>query len=173
MTWREKIRSIALEHLYRVRRKRPGCVPALPHVLPPHPIWQSPFVLASPDENWEALKERVACAGDLWLINRDFLPYHELIISHIERPWFMAFQRAERPDEGHLVIGPLARRVMKPTDGEPLWGLPLRYRQTETPTARDLWRRVASDAPGISPHPTLRASDIQGHVAAGGESGRQ
>ena len=138
LTWLDKVRAISVDHLYMVERRPDGL-----DTIPPHPVWQSPFVLAPRDESWDATVARVERAGELWLINYDFGPYNELIIAHAERPWFMAFQRAARPDEGHIVVGPLERRVLRPADAQPLWGLPLCFRQAEKPSAGELWRKLA------------------------------
>jgi hypothetical protein len=105
-------------------------------------VWQAPFVFARPDEPIERVAARVRRAGELWLVNYDFLPHQELVIAHRDQPWFMAFQRALEPDEQHMVIGPIARRVMRPTDGEPLFELPLRFRVAEIATSRELWHRI-------------------------------
>ena len=137
MSWIAKIRNVSLEHLYMLDEGPP------PSDAPPHLLWQSPFVFATRDDSWERLQARVRRAGELWLINQDMRPHNELVIAHAERPWFMAFQRSARPDEGHLLIGPIERRVMRPDDGEPLWNLPLRYRESEQASSRELWRKIA------------------------------
>jgi hypothetical protein len=129
---------VSLEHLYMFEH-----LPEQPLHAPPHQLWQSPFVFAKADESWERLQARVRRAGELWLINQDMRAHNELVIAHSERPWFMAFQRAARPDEGHIFIGPFERRVLRPEVGLPLWELPLRYRETERATSRELWRQIA------------------------------
>jgi hypothetical protein len=140
LRWPAKVRAISLDHLYMVDH-----LPD-PVDLPPHLLWQAPFVLASPDEPFERLVERVAVAGALWLTNHDLRPHQELVIVHVERPWFMAFQRELRPDELHLVIGPLPVRVLRPSEGQPLWELPLRFREAEVGTSRELWRQIDARA---------------------------
>jgi hypothetical protein len=116
--------------------------PESPERVPPHPLWQSPFVFATADEPWERIQARVRRAGELWLTNHDFRPYEELIIAHAEQPWFMGFHRVIRPDQVHIVIGPLNRRVLNPSDGTSLFGLPLVYRENEQASARELWERL-------------------------------
>jgi hypothetical protein len=133
VSWLAKLCTLSLEHLYMTD--------ALPAGVPPHLVWQSPLAVARRDDSWDTLCARVRRAGELWLVNHDLRPHVELVIGHIERPWFMAFQRAVRPDEGHLFIGPYERRVLQ--DGEPLWELPLHYRESEQATSRELWRRLA------------------------------
>ena len=113
-SWLAKLRALSLEHLYMTD--------ALPAGVPPHLVWQAPLAIARRDDSWDALCARVRRAGELWLVNHDLRPHAELVIAHVERPWFMAFQRAARPDEGHLFIGPFERRVLR--DGQPLWDLP-------------------------------------------------
>jgi hypothetical protein len=133
VTWLEALRTRSFAHLYMAA---PTTEP-----LPRHRVWQSPFVLASRDEPWDVLVSRVRRAGELWLVNYDLRPTNELIIAHASEPWFMAFQRAERPDEGHISIGPIERRVL--AAGEPLFDLPLIYRESDQSTGRELWRRLA------------------------------
>jgi hypothetical protein len=136
MTWLDVVRARSFAHLYMTK---PTSEP-----LPPHLVWQAPFVLASPDASFEELEERVLLAGELWLVNYDLRPHRELIIAHATEPWFMGFQRAERPDEGHIKIGPLARRVLAPTNATPLFGLPLVFREREQSVGRELWRKLAA-----------------------------
>ena len=138
LTWQAKVRATSLDHLYMVERRPEGL-----DRIPPHPLWQSPFVLAPRDESWEGTMARVLRAGELWLMNYDFRPHNELVIAHVERAWFMAFQRAARPDEGHIFIGPIERRVLRPADAQQLWGLPICFREAEQPTGGDLWRQLA------------------------------
>ena len=137
LPWVTKIRGMSLSHLYMLDRLPPGL-----DDVPPHPLWQAPFAFASADEPLDQMVARVRRAGELWLANYDMHPYQELVIAHAVDPWFMAFQRELRPDEHHLAIGPLGARVMRSTDGAPLWGLPLRYRESEVATSRELWRQV-------------------------------
>jgi len=138
VTWRNKLRAMSLEHRYLLEDLPDPTVP-----VPPHPLWQSPFVFAPPDEAPDKLTARVRLGGELWLYNYDFRPFNELIIAHAEWPWFMAFQRAQRPDEGHIFIGPIERRVLRPSDGQQLWRLPLVFRETEKASSRELWRQLA------------------------------
>jgi hypothetical protein len=133
VTWLEALRTRSFAHLYMATPTT--------QALPRHRVWQSPFVLAPSDEPWEAIASRVRRAGELWLVNYDLRPTNELIIAHVSEPWFMAFQRAERPDEGHISIGPIDRRVL--AAGEPLFALPLIYRESERSTGRELWRQLA------------------------------
>jgi hypothetical protein len=140
VTWLDKVRAMSLDDLYMVDTW-PGDEP-----VPPHPLWQSPFVLAPAGETWERIVARVRRAGELWLINQDLRPYNELVIAHASDPWFMAFQRAARPDEGHLLIGPYERRVLSPADATPVATLPLIYRESRDATSRELWRRLARPA---------------------------
>jgi len=135
VSWLDIVRARSFAHLYMAE---PQAAP-----LPPHPVWQSPFVLAPAGETWEALVTRVTLAGELWLVNYDLRPYNELIVARVDEPWFMAFQRAERPDEGHIAIGPMAHRVLDPATATPLVG-PLVYREAERSTGRELWRRLAT-----------------------------
>jgi len=128
------VRAMSLDDLYMV-----DAWPDAP--IPPHAIWQSPFVLAPRDEAWDRTIARVRRAGELWLINQDLRPHNELVIAHATRPWFMAFQRAARPDDGHLLIGPYERRVL--AEGTSLAPLPLIYREALEASSRDLWRRLA------------------------------
>jgi hypothetical protein len=62
----------------------------------------------------------------------------------------MGFQRAARPDEGHIFIGPLERRVLRPSDGTALWASPFSFRETEQASAHPALRssvaRVERDA---------------------------
>ena len=136
VTWLDKVRAMSLDDLYMV-----DAWPDEP--VPPHPLWQAPFVFASRDEAWDRIVARVRRAGELWLINQDLRPHNELVIAHADRPWFMAFQRAARPDEGQLIIGPYERRVLAPSDAAPLATLPLVYRESRDATSRDLWRQLA------------------------------
>jgi hypothetical protein len=138
VTWLDKVRAMSLDDLYMV-----DTWPAADEPIPPHPIWQSPFVLAPRDEAWDRIVARVRRAGELWLINQDLRPHNELVIAHAVDPWFMAFQRAARPDDGHLLIGPYERRVLAPADATPLATLPLIYRESRDATSRDLWRVLA------------------------------
>jgi len=137
VTWLDKVRAMSLDDLYMVDAW-PGDAP-----IPRHAIWQSPFVFAAPDEAWDRTVARVRRAGELWLINQDLRPHNELVIAHTTRPWFIAFQRAARPDEGHLIIGPYERRVLAPGDASPVAALPLIYRESLTASSRELWRRLA------------------------------
>jgi hypothetical protein len=136
VTWLDKVRAMSLDDLYMV-----DAWPDEP--IPPHAIWQSPFMLAPLDESWDRLVARVRRAGELWLINQDLRPHNELVIAHATRPWFMAFQRAARPDEGQLLIGPFERRVLPPAEQTPLPRLPFVYRESLQATSRDLWRQLA------------------------------
>lgn len=138
VTWRAKVRLLSLEHLYMV-----DDLPETPP--PPHPLWQAPLVFAPRDASVDELAPRVRRAGELWLTNYDVRLQHELVIAHVELPWFMAFQRGTRPDEGSLLIGPYAHRILKPSDAQPLFELPLCFRETEQATSRDLWRLLARD----------------------------
>ncbi len=131
VTWLDKVRAMSLDHLYMVD-DWPETEP------PPHLLWQSPFVFAKAED----LAARVRRAGELWLVNQDLRPYAELVIARLDRPWFMAFQRAARPDEGHLLIGPIERTVLRSGDGLPLWDLPLHYRESERASSRELWRNL-------------------------------
>jgi hypothetical protein len=135
VSWEAKLRAISLDHLYMIDD--------VPREIPSHELWQAPFVFAPRDESWDQLQARVRRAGELWLINQDMRTGNELVIAHVERPWFMAFQRGLRPDEGNIWIGPFDLRVLKPADGHRLWDLPLCYRETEHATSRELWRRIA------------------------------
>lgn len=132
ITWLDKIRAMSLDDLYMVDEPLRD--------LPPHRLWQCPLVAGVRDDD---LAARVRRAGELWLINQDLRPYNELVIQHVERAWFMAFQRAARPDEGHLLIGPYPHRILRPGEAQRLWDLPLCYRETEQATSRDLWRQLA------------------------------
>jgi len=132
MSWTSFVRERSFAHLYMAE---PTDAP-----LPPHRVWQAPFVLAKPDDD---LRERVSRAGELWLVNYDMRPYRELIVAHATQPWFMAFQRSERPDQGHMRIGPLARRVLDPAKATPLFELPLVFREREQSAGRELWRKLA------------------------------
>ena len=132
----DKIYEQSLMHLYMLEQM-PASIDA-----PPHPVWQAPFVFASPDEPIEQVAKRVRRAGELWLVNYDFELHQELVISHRDQPWFMAFQRGLEPDEQHMIIGPIARRVMRSTDGQPLFELPLRFRAAAVATSRELWQRI-------------------------------
>lgn len=138
MLWEHKIRAMSLADLY--------LLDDLPDLrdLPPHAFWQAPFVFAPRDEPPEALAARVRRAGELWLINQDLRPFQELVIAHVERPWFMAFQRGSHPDEKHLLIGPIARRVLRPTDGQMLLGLPLCFREAAQATSRAIWNQLTA-----------------------------
>jgi hypothetical protein len=137
VSWEAKVRTASLEHLYRLDRVPEGEVP-------PHALWQAPFVFAPTDEPWDRLVERIRAAGQWWLLNQDFRPYNELVIAHVERPWFMAFQRGEEPDERDVCIGPFDLRVLRATEARPVWpGLPLIYRETAHSTARELFRELA------------------------------
>jgi len=138
MSWEAKVRAASLQHLYLLDRAPDGEPPA-------HALWQAPFVYAPPDEPWDRLVERVLLAGRWWLLNQDFRPYNELVIAHVERPWFVAFQRGEQRDEANVCIGPFELRVMRASDGRPVWpGLPLIYREAEQASARELFQQLAS-----------------------------
>ena len=137
MRWQDKIRAMSLSHLYMLET-----LPESLSDIPPHFVWQAPFVFAPREEPVEQLAARVRCAGELWLINYDLRPHQELVIAHVERPWFMAFQRGLVADEKQLVIGPIERRVLRPTDGLPVLDLPLRFREAEQATSRELWRQI-------------------------------
>jgi hypothetical protein len=144
LSWLDKVRGLSLQHLYMVER-----MPDRLDEVPPHQLWQAPFVLAPLDEPWDTVARRVRLAGELWLVNQDFRPYNELIVAHVDRPWFMAFQRGARPDEGDVFIGPLAARVIRPSDAKPLWsGFPLCFREAEQATGGDLWRKLARSVGG-------------------------
>jgi hypothetical protein len=132
MSWVDIVRARSFAHLYM---SEPASTP-----LPPHLVWQSPFVLATPDDD---LRARVARAGELWLVNYDFRPYRELIIASATEPWFMAFQRGERPDEAHVRIA-MDRRVLDPAKATPLFDLPLVFREREQSAGRDVWRKLAA-----------------------------
>ena len=132
MKWQDKVHALALDHLYMVDEA--------PAEIAPHLLWQAPFAIAACDESWP---ERVRRAGELWLVNYDMRPYNELVIAHVARPWFMAFQRAARPDEGHILVGPIEARVLRPSDGIALRGFPLCYREAEQAASRELWRQLA------------------------------
>jgi hypothetical protein len=135
MSWLGIVRARSFAHLYM---SEPTGEPLRPHL-----VWQAPFVLATPDDD---LRERVARAGELWLVNYDLRPYRELIISSgasaIE-PWFMAFQRGERPDEAHVRIA-MDRRGLDPRTATPLFELPLVFREREQSAGRDVWRKLAA-----------------------------
>jgi hypothetical protein len=135
VSWIDVVRARSFEHLYMAEPTDAS--------LPPHSIWQAPLVLARPGDE---LAERVTRAGELWLVNYDLRPYRELVIAHATEPWFMAFQRAERPDEGHMRIGPLARRVLDPATATPLFELPLVFREREQSAGRELWRKLSGAA---------------------------
>jgi hypothetical protein len=132
VSWLDVIRARSFEHLYMAE---PTDAP-----LPPHLVWQAPFVLAMPDDD---LRARVARAGELWLVNYDLRPYRELIVAHATEPWFMAFQRGERPDEAHVRVA-MDRRVLDPRTVEQLFELPLVFREREQSAGRDVWRKLAA-----------------------------
>jgi hypothetical protein len=132
MSWVQLVRARSFAHLYMAE---PTTEPLRPHL-----VWQAPFVLASSDDD---LRARVARAGELWLVNYDMRPYRELVIAHASEPWFMAFQRGEQPDEGHIQIGPLARRVLDPRTAAQIFELPLIFREREQSASRDVWRKLA------------------------------
>ncbi|HEY1547541.1 MAG TPA: hypothetical protein VGG28_06970, partial [Kofleriaceae bacterium] len=67
----------------------------------------------------------------------------ELVISSATEPWFMAFQRAEHPDEAHVRIS-MDRRVLDPAKSERLFELPLVFREREQSAGRDVWRKLAA-----------------------------
>ena len=131
MSWVDIVRARSFAHLYM---SEPTGEPLRPHL-----VWQAPFVLATPDDD---LRARVARAGELWLVNYDFRPYRELIIASATEPWFMAFQRGERPDEAHVRIA-MDRRVLDPAKATPLFDLPLVFREREQSAGRDVWRKLA------------------------------
>jgi hypothetical protein len=131
MSWVDIVRARSFAHLYM---SEPTGEPLRPHL-----VWQAPFVLATPDDD---LRTRVARAGELWLVNYDFRPYRELIIASATEPWFMAFQRGERPDEAHVRIA-MDRRVLDPAKATPLFDLPLVFREREQSAGRDVWRKLA------------------------------
>jgi hypothetical protein len=133
-TWTAKLRALSLDHLYMTD--------ARPEDIPPHPLWHAPLVLARPDEPFEQLEARIARAGSLWLVNYDFRPFNELVIAHVERPWVMIFQRAERPDEGHLELGPFERRATG--DGTALPCVPFAYVENAQASWRHAWRQLAA-----------------------------
>jgi hypothetical protein len=132
MSWVELVRARSFAHLYM---SEPVTAP-----LPPHLVWQAPFVLATAGDD---LRARAARAGELWLVNYDLRPYRELIIAHATEPWFMALQRAERPDEAHVQIA-MDRRVLDPANAERLFELPVVFREREHSAGRDVWRRLAA-----------------------------
>jgi hypothetical protein len=132
MSWIELVRARSFAHLYM---SEPVTTP-----LPPHLVWQAPFVLATAGDD---LRARAARAGELWLVNYDFRPYRELIIAHATEPWFMAFQRAERRDEAHVQIA-MDRRVLDPAKAERLFELPVVFREREHSAGRDVWRKLAA-----------------------------
>jgi hypothetical protein len=139
LTWDQKILGVSLDHLYMLEQ-----LPDSLDNLPPHQRWQCPFVFATPDEPWERLQARARRAGDLWLGNYDFRPHEELIIAHVTLPWFVAFHRAVRPNKPHMVIGPFNLRVLRRSDGVPLFGLPLVYRENAHASGREDWDRARS-----------------------------
>jgi hypothetical protein len=132
MSWIDLVRARSFAHLYMAE---PTDAP-----LPSHLVWQAPFVLARAGDD---LHSRVARAGELWLVNYDMRPHRELVIAHATEPWFMAFQRGERPDEGHIAIGPLGKRVLDPATATPLFELPLVYREREQSVGREIWRKLS------------------------------
>ena len=138
-TWTAKIRALSLDHLYMT-----DASPDHIEALPPHPLWHAPLMLAGADEPFEQLEARIARAGSLWLVNYDFRPFNELVIAHVDRPWTMIFQRAERPDEGHIEAGPFERRVLDA--GERLPHVPFVYVENAQADRRDAWRRLAARA---------------------------
>jgi hypothetical protein len=135
--WNAKLRALSLDHLYMLNE-----LPAGGADLPPHPLWQAPFMYAQADEPLELLEARVAQAGSLWLVNYDFRPFNELVIAHVEQPWVMIFQRAERPDEGNLVVGPFTARAPQ-DEGTPLPRVPFRYVEHAQARGREELRRLA------------------------------
>jgi hypothetical protein len=132
MSWIDLVRARSFAHLYMAEPTDAA--------LPPHFVWQAPFVLARASDD---LRARVARAGELWLVNYDMRPHRELVIAHATEPWFMAFQRGERPDEGHIAIGPLGKRVLDPATATPLFELPLVYREREQSVGREIWRKLS------------------------------
>ena len=136
-----KIRALSLAHLY-LTDATPGEVAA----LPPHPMWHAPFMLADAGEPFEQLADRVARAGSLWLTNYDLRPCNELVIEHVDHPWVVIFQRAERPDEGHLEVGPFAVHALMPGEGGLLPRVPFRYVENAQASDRERWRQQARRA---------------------------
>jgi hypothetical protein len=135
--WNDKIREMSLDHLYMTDLPLDRIAG-----VPPHPVWQAPFLFADADEPLEDLGARVARAGSLWLVNYDFRPFNELVIAHVERPWVMIFQRAERPDEGHIEAGPFAVRALE-DEGAPLPRVPFVFVEHAQASRRDEMRKLA------------------------------
>jgi hypothetical protein len=131
MSWRDIVRARSFAHLYMSA--------PVDRELRPHLVWQAPFVLATPDDD---LRARAARAGELWLVNYDLRPYRELIVAHATEPWFVAFQRGERPDEAHVRVA-MDRRVLDPAKATRVFDLPLVYREREHAAGRDVWRKLA------------------------------
>ena len=137
MRWVDAVRQRSFAHLYMAEPPPPGTQ------LPPHPLWQAPFMLAAAEAPWAEVMARARLAGQLWLMNYDLRPFNELIIAHASEPWFTGFQRGERPDEDQVLIGPYARRVLDPATATPLFG-PLVYREAEQSSGREMWRQLAT-----------------------------
>jgi hypothetical protein len=136
--WTAKLRALSLDHLYMTDARPTEPIPA-------HPVWHAPLVLARPDEPFDQLEARIARAGSLWLVNYDFRPFNELVIAHARRPWVMVFQRAERPDEGHIEAGPFESRIAG--DATPLPRVPFVYVENAHATRREAWRQLATRPP--------------------------
>ena len=138
MSWLTKVRATSFEHMYMLDHW-PDPLPE----PPPHDLWQAPFVFARSDAPLGELAARMLRAGELWFANHDMCAHNELIIAHAEVPWFCGFQRAARPDEAHIRIGPLPLRVLAPADATPLLHLPLVFRESLQASSRQLWQRLA------------------------------
>ena len=131
-----KVRALSLDYLY-MSETPPDDVAG----IPPHPLWHAPFMFAAADEPFDQLEARIAHAGSLWLVNYDFRPFNELVVAHVEQPWVMIFQRAERPGEGHIVAGPFAVPALTDGEGIPLPRVPFHYVEHAQATRREEFRQ--------------------------------
>jgi hypothetical protein len=96
--------------------------------LPPHLTWQAPLVAARRGESLERVRVRMEHAGQLWLRNFDLQFSNQLILSHCDEPLSYVFQRCQRPNETHLIFGPVAVRLIE--SGPQPFAVPVRFAES-------------------------------------------
>jgi hypothetical protein len=92
---------------------------------------------------WTERRERILCAGEIWLRNFDLRPFSQLWITDVAAKLSFIFRRCCRPAEYHVTLGPIDDLIVE--RGEWLFDYPIVYREANESPFDDLLYKLASD----------------------------
>lgn len=105
-----------------------------------HACWQSPFALYAEAGDRADRERRIQLAGDIWLRNFDLRFYGQLWMFDDVAATTWVFRRCREPGGRHIRLGPIADVAM--SAGRQLFGLELRYRESDDPAHEQLLRSL-------------------------------